>query len=366
MNIFTAREDSLKILRLARGSSDWRLEPRSLSEEELLDVRLDYPLLQLALKPMIGGPAPGRPVSLRAFLPGLRSQSKLVRPCVGSLQYCDQGFLEVIKANGEPIASNEDVSVRLFVESAGLTFLEAARALDAHVRKGLLSKESALLRLMGFGMELCGTYARDAFEPFKADCSYGIEPIGDAAQVACGVANASGARGVVLAREAAQYLRNGLASPLEVQVLLGMCLPPRLGGAGLPEPLINTAASWPKGTVGLLNHQTMRPDYQWPAYSLACEADGWGPHSGRQAFTEDRNRQQDYGVCGITMIPVTQEDVATPAGLEGFLAKLVHCMAPFEGRAFEWRAQCALKDQDAHAARTLLVANLQPPVLGYD
>ncbi len=84
--------------------------------------------------------------------------------------------------------------------------------------------------------------------------------------------------------------------------------------AGLPAPRINT---WEEGC---------EIDAYWEAERFAVEIDGWETHDGREAFENDRLRQEDLKLAGIDSIRVTarrieQEPKAVARRLKRLLAQ---------------------------------------------
>jgi very-short-patch-repair endonuclease len=63
--------------------------------------------------------------------------------------------------------------------------------------------------------------------------------------------------------------------------------------AGLPQPLTNV----------LLNGHLV--DFYWPQQRLIVEVDGYGTHGNRQAFENDRRRDQTHIAAGYVVIRIT-------------------------------------------------------------
>lgn len=359
MDIFLAHEDSLRLLRHARredGLALVRAGPRELSRDH---GRIDAPTLARALPEDLLAPTRAHPVSLRFRDDASRSQCAVVRavPNLGRLP--DGSYLEVVRAAGDPLAPEGLEPAHVFVESAGLSLLSAAQTLGGMVRAELLTRNAALVRLSGFLMELCGSYARDPLHPASGEVAYDLAPVSSVAEVASFLASARGLHGRTLAQMAAGYANDGSGSAMETLWYHVFCLPPRLGGLHLRRPLQNVPLLWPPEVSDLVSHQTMRPDFYWASYQAACEHQG-KDHASEEALAEDCDRARDYELCGIDYFPVTKRDARSERSVRAFLAQLVRKFAPYEGASFLRRMQQHLDDPDAAAARNVLLSLLRP------
>ena len=68
---------------------------------------------------------------------------------------------------------------------------------------------------------------------------------------------------------------------------------PLLIAAGLPRPRLNQYL------------EGLKVDLHWPAHKLIVEVDGYQFHVSRQAFEEDRRRDQILTAAGYTVIRIT-------------------------------------------------------------
>lgn len=91
--------------------------------------------------------------------------------------------------------------------------------------------------------------------------------------------------------------------------------------ACLPAPLANEPLR-PSGTE-------LTVDFLWPGQRLAVEADSRAWHSTRQAFEEDRLRDQLLTVEGLRVVRFTwRQIVREPERVAGVLASLLGAGAP--------------------------------------
>lgn len=68
--------------------------------------------------------------------------------------------------------------------------------------------------------------------------------------------------------------------------------------AGLPDPAMNVPMILPDGT-------RVEVDALWPDQKLILGADGYGAHSGRKAFENDRHRDVQLELLGYTVVRFT-------------------------------------------------------------
>jgi len=72
-----------------------------------------------------------------------------------------------------------------------------------------------------------------------------------------------------------------------------------------------------------------RLDYAWPRNRLAVEVDGYGPGSSRQAFQQDRERQNALVLAGWAMLRFTRADVRRrPADVAGSVRRALGASRP--------------------------------------
>ena len=359
MDIFLAHEDSLRVLRHARRASDLALIPAAGEALHRDHGRIDPRVLQAALPQGILSPTRAQPVSLRFEDDATRSQCGIVQAIPNLARMPDDSYLEVVNSSGSPLSSAGREAIHLFVESAGLSLITAAQSLGELARQERLTRSAALVRLSGFLMELCGSYARDPLAPSSGEVVYDLPPISSVFEATSFLESARGLHGRTLALMAAGHANDGSGSTMETLWYHAFCLPPRLGGMHLRRPLQNVPLRWPDEVSGLVSHQTMRPDFYWASYHAACEHQG-KDHTSEEALAEDCDRARDYELCGIDYFPVTKKDARSEKAVRAFLAQLVEKFAPYEGPSFRRRMRQRLDDPDVVAARNVLLSQLRP------
>lgn len=277
-----------------------------------------------------------------------RSMLQCFRICEGSLPL--ESFIRVSRPGFKPIV----------VESPELCIVRAASDLALRVRQGYLGKTVALIRLVELIDELCGRYARHPSNPRSEQLEYDLEPITSIELFSRYLRDAQRVHGLVLARQALPYALDNLGSPMEVLVEMACCLPPHLGGVGLPKPVSNQPLDFSDHERLLVSHMSLRPDHYWEKYRIAGEYNG-GSHDGENASAEDDRRVSDYQACGIKVFPTRFENVCTEKGLAAYLRKIVNAMAQVEGRTLEQRVFKILDSSSYQQARQVLLDTMLPP-----
>ena len=156
-----------------------------------------------------------------------------------------------------------------------------------------LGAELEFLELLSVGMELCGSYSKWALDSGRPEAPYGrdsksarnytydLPPVMNANRMEAFVERMKGQRGAVGARATLRWLLDGSASPMETATYLLLCLPRRVGGYGLPKPLLNPLLkiSGPSGT------KERYPDLFWLGANIDVEYNSDEDHSGECAFS---------------------------------------------------------------------------------
>lgn len=360
MNLFLAHENSLAMLRYAR-----RCEEVALLPADHVRLSRDGPAVTgSALAgihlPILGTPTPRNPLCLRLAGDKRAWRSHLLRISPDLETLPEKSYLEVLPLTHARSHATEN-ELRIFVEAPALALVSAASALYERVADGRIGDKAALVRLIALAMEFAGSYARDPEHPATGEPVYELQPIVSVAEIATGLDQLCGRRGIELARRAANYVNDGSGSPMETLWYLLFCLPPRLGGLHLERPQQNVALEIAEELRPIACHRRLRPDFHWPRYQSVCEYDS-RLHQSEGAFYEDRRRAKDYGLLGLSYFPITDRDTASGRAVKAFLAQFVKRLEDIEGPAFARRMRRTLSNPEVDAAREMLRATLMPPV----
>ena len=177
-----------------------------------------------------------------------------------------------------------------------------------------LASKLGEVELIMLGLELCGSYSlwrlpAPSFGPSQGDlrteATYELSPALTAARLKSFIIRMDGERGVVRARNAAKYVLDNDASPMESAVYLLLCLPRHLGGRGLPKPLFNVKVNVTTSTTTTSRY----PDLYWPTRALDVEYQSDQDHSGDWARYRDARRQVELEAENVTVLPLTRHQV---------------------------------------------------------
>ena len=215
-----------------------------------------------------------------------------------------------------PAGSVARIAPGLCVCSPELSFLQMAQTLD----------EVSQIRL---GFELCGSYSLDARADggfFKRSSLTAPEKLG----ALCAIAQ--GRHGVKRAKTAAQRVITGSASPAETRLAMMLSMPCRVGGAGLPSPVLNHRISLSSYQQRLLQRRYFLCDLYWPEKQLAVEYDSDSFHIGPDRIAKDAQRRNALEHLDVKVITATSQTCRDPQQLNAIsrmiARRLDHAIRP--------------------------------------
>lgn len=194
-----------------------------------------------------------------------------------------------VRSGPFPARSFLPVAEGTFSSSPELAFVQMAEVLD-------------FPRLVKLGDELCGVYGIETvgIVDFERE-----SPFTAVRQLERFLLKAERMPGLVKARQAVRYIAPGSASPMETAIVLLFCLPPRLGGYGLPQPVMNGRASLKKQACLKPSDKRYRCDLLWPNANIAVEYDSFLHHGSRAKMADDARRRNDLLARGTTVVSIT-------------------------------------------------------------
>ena len=182
------------------------------------------------------------------------------------------------------------VSDGLYVASPEACFVQMAERLS-------------LEQSVKLGMELCGSYALNS----QVEGGFSTrEPLTSTKSMSRFVERATGVNGAKRARRALEYVLDGSASPAETNAAILLCLPPLLGGYGLPMPQLNAKIEVSKSAKQLASRQYYKCDLFWPQIKTAVEYDSDSWHLGTRARANDAAKRNAIDAMGLTVITLTK------------------------------------------------------------
>ncbi len=187
-----------------------------------------------------------------------------------------------------PSRSFYKIAQDLYISTPEATFLQ-------------LGKESSLIQLITIGYELCGSYGLSA----QSDSGFlRREPRSNPQLIERYLEKCDGIHGVKAAKRASSYIAKGSASPMESLLSMLLCLPPSLGGFGLPRPELNFPIETNEGGIVM-----RRCDLYWPDQRFALEYDSDTFHSDASKLHLDSSRRSTLEKAGVHVVSVTKNQV---------------------------------------------------------
>ena len=223
---------------------------------------------------------PESPVDLLFYRDGLRSESRLVRAHA--------------TARLLPPDSLVRLSDRVLISSPELTFAQVA-------------KDYPFEQLAMLGSELCGAYRVLDDDGSPLPLPGERPPLSTAADIADTIKRLGLGPRTTAAR-AARYLFDNARSPMEVKVALLLSLPKRMGGLGLPRPVLNPSFRLSPQAHALYPHNPCHLDLFWPTALLDVEYDGVDAHPA-EAHAKDVARTSALMLDGMEVITLTKAQV---------------------------------------------------------
>lgn len=187
-----------------------------------------------------------------------------------------------------PSRSFYKIAQDLYISTPEATFLQ-------------LGKESSLIQLITIGYELCGSYGLSA----QSDSGFlRREPRSNPQLIERYLEKCDGIHGVKAAKRASSYIAKGSASPMESLLSMLLCLPPSLGGFGLPRPELNFPIETNEGGIVM-----RRCDLYWPDQRFALEYDSDTFHSDASKLHLDSSRRSTLEKAGVHVVSVAKNQV---------------------------------------------------------
>jgi hypothetical protein len=170
-----------------------------------------------------------------------------------------------------------------------------------------MAAKMSLIELTQLGFELCGTYSL----PASADSDYAItgewsdkgfvncKALTSVSRLRKFIANTSDIHGRKRAMQAVQFVVDNSASPMETNLAILLTLPYRLGGYGLPLPILNHP----------IEGSSYCCDLFWQLAKLAVEYDSNQFHTGSERIARDSRRRSALALLGVKVVTITWQQV---------------------------------------------------------
>ncbi|MCQ4846464.1 hypothetical protein [Gordonibacter pamelaeae] len=174
--------------------------------------------------------------------------------------------------------------------------------------------------LVKLGTELCSLYT---LQPNGSAGYERVLPPTTPRALEAYLGRCAGMRGLADARKAARLVAASSGSPMETALALILGLPLRLGGYGLPRPILNHRIDALQSGPNAMERRYYLCDLYWPEARVALEYDSDLEHTGPSRIANDARRRNDLTSLSVTTITATRDQVMDGRGLD----RLAHQVA---------------------------------------
>jgi len=182
-----------------------------------------------------------------------------------------------------------------------------------------MASQLSMAKLIALGCELCGIYVllpKNRRHPGAIDDHpKRIAPLTNIEKLSAFLAQATGANGILKAQRALRYIAEGSKSPMETMTYLLLCLPPKLGGYGLPRAVLNPEIPLDDEAATIARRRRAEGDICWPDKHLDIEYHG-EIHVGALKMQDDVGRILGIEKMGWRVITITSPQVFDPIRFE--------------------------------------------------
>ena len=258
-----------------------------------------------------------------------------------------QGVACTVYTSSIPADSFIDIGHGALISSPELLFVELAASM--HPIEHLM-----------LGHELCGTFCRNAASPYNKSVIYGAPPLTSVARIAKFLEDSRSIIGIGKARKTLSFLNDNAWSPTESLIAAYLRLPIDDLGYELGELSLNPRVPFESRLPGAKSSRV--PDIMITGTPVGINYDGLvhldlspviraavelGAHP-EAAYTQaelnkaaarvrnkaldDIRRNRELAVDGLTVLPVTKEDLYTQNGLNQLVSQLLDFLERFDGR----------------------------------
>lgn len=214
------------------------------------------------------------------------------------------------------------INESLIVASPELCFVQAAQHLP-------------FVQLVRVGFELCGTYPYE-----KTESGHRHRPSTTVKALKDFIAEAKGMFGTKKAKKALDHIIENSASPMETVSAMLLCLPPYLGGYGIPHPRLNHMIRLGSKNQKRSGKKSYRVDFFWPEAHLALEYDSNAHHTGADKIAADSIRRDIISAIHGMVLTLTWGQVCNVSEFDT-MAHIVakHLDYPMRIRRSDWKTK---------------------------
>ena len=221
-----------------------------------------------------------------------------------------------------------------FYQLADSTFIASPQLIFAQMSQSL-----NLEQLIALGFEICGLYSIDDDSPFgmreREKPLVTVQELHDyldeLSSLRCTNSKAGPTRGpygIRKAKRALSYVVERSGSPRETIVTMMLCLPYRLGGYGIKEPLLNHELRLIPKAADIANRRNLRADLLWKKERFIIEFNG-SPHMSESAVLSDRARTNALQLMDFTVMELTSEQLNNPARFDAIAQHIAKALGKY-------------------------------------
>ena len=159
-------------------------------------------------------------------------------------------------------------------------------------------------QLLEVVFEFCGEYARSVGD-FKEIARRA--PLTSVSKLEFFLDRVGCVHGSRAMRKAVRFALDRSRSPMETVTVVFLCLPVRMGGYGLPNPVMNAVIPVPAKDRPFVKKSYYECDLYWPEAKFAIEYDSNLHHTGATRIAEDASRRVDLAYLGVEVATLTQQ-----------------------------------------------------------
>lgn len=288
---------------------------------------------------------------------------------VGRIAFDEQHPLHVAVSDQErrPKLRGVETSVRggsvpsdAYVNVGGGVAISSPELLFAELGE-MMSPEVLLLT----GLELCGSFSRDPLNPRDGNIRYELPRATSADAIRSFLADCAYIREISAARFVAPYLVDNAWSPMEAIVAVMASLPHELMGYGLGPLVLNPRKTLDGADLSLAEKATRVPDIVFGDTGVGINYDG-GAHwdvmavaeaagraaqnpddeearrelgevlrSVRRKYADDRRRDRDLWLQGMTVFSATSFDLYDEGALDRLMGQVMRAIERKTGQSMQ-------------------------------
>ena len=304
---------------------------------------------------------------------GSRIQTQGVSCSVYNGSIPDGAFRRLDVASGHLDVASGHLACEIAISGPELLFAELAES--------MLPLEHLML-----GHELCGTFSRDADDPYNGPVTYHVQPVTSVERIARFLDGTKHIRGAEAARASLARLNDNAWSSTESLVTALLRLPIDSLGFDIGQLTLNPRVELERrlpgakdsrvpdividGTLVGLNYDGMAHLDLGSIVKAAIDV-GADPGSAqmeailnkavrdvREKAVDDIRRNRELAVGGFSVFPIVKEDLYVPGGIEQVVGQLVDMIERECGRDMSWQRRILASKVLARARHRMMLSLL--------